>query len=312
MRLPSKVQVMEVGPRDGFQMERQWIPTEKKIEIVNDLSRLGFKEIQVTSFVHPKAVPNLADADELLARIDRVPGVKYQALVPNLRGMQRALAAKPDRIHLMMSVTESHNRANANRSVEESLKEFEQLVPMALEAGIEPEAGLACVFGCPFEGEVPWERLEWVAKRYQGMGIKGLNLGDTIGVGNPRQVHDICARLLDRFPEMQISLHCHNTRDMALANTVAAMQAGVTHIDGAVGGMGGCPYAPGATGNVATEDLVNMLQEMGVETGIDLDGLIAVSKKLQDLVPHPLDSCMVKAGKRTDLKPAPKAQKKVG
>jgi len=244
MRLPSKVQVMEVGPRDGFQMERQWIPTEKKIEIVNDLSRLGFKEIQVTSFVHPKAVPNLADADELLARIDRVPGVKYQALVPNLRGMQRALAAKPDRIHLMMSVTESHNRANANRSVEESLKEFEQLVPMALEAGIEPEAGLACVFGCPFEGEVPWERLEWVAKRYQGMGIKGLNLGDTIGVGNPRQVHDICARLLDRFPEMQISLHCHNTRDMALANTVAAMQAGVTRHRRRGWRNGGMPLRP--------------------------------------------------------------------
>lgn len=312
MQLPKKVRVMEVGPRDGFQMEHQWIPTEKKIEVVNALSRAGIPAIQVTSMVHPKAVPNLADAEEVMARIDRVPGVKYEVLVPNLKGMQRALGAIPDSVHLMMSVTESHNRANANRSIEESLREFEQLIPLAKAAGIEVEGGLACVFGCPFEGEVPWEQLERVVKRYIEVGVIGISLGDTSGVGNPRQVYEICARLLDRFPETDWDLHCHNTRDMALANILAAMQAGVTRFDAAVGGMGGCPYAPGATGNIATEDLINMLDEMGIETGVSLDGVIAVAKMLQPLVPHELDSSIVKAGKRSDLKAAPRTQQKIG
>ena len=312
MRLPNKVHVTEVGPRDGFQMEQQWIPTDRKVEIIDALSRTGLSEIQATSFVHPKAVPNLADAEEVMAKINRPPGVRYQVLVPNLKGMQHALIAKPDAVHLMMSVTESHNRANANRTVEDSLREFQQLVPVALEAGIEVEGGLACAFGCPFEGEVPMERLESVIGRYLEVGVSGINLGDTIGVGNPRQVYDVCARMLDRFPDIRWSLHFHNTRDMALANTVAAMQAGMTRFDASLGGMGGCPYAPGATGNVSTEDLVNMLTEMRIETDVDLGGLIAASRMLQGLVPHPLDSSIVKAGRRTDLQPAPNEQEKIG
>lgn len=312
MKLPKRAHIMEVGPRDGFQAEHQLIPTEEKIAIIDSLARTGVSEIQATSFVHPKAVPNLADAEDVMARIDRPAGVRYQALVPNMKGLQRALPAKPDGIHLMMSVTESHNRANGNRSIDESMREFQQIVPLAQEAGIRVEAGMACVFGCPFEGEVPLAQLERVIARYHEIGVNYISLGDTIGVANPKQVYDICSHLLDSFPDFHWTLHFHNTRDMALANTLAAMQAGITSFDGAVGGLGGCPYAPGATGNVATEDLVNMLHEMGVETGIDLDALIAVAKRVATLVPHPLNSCMVKAGKRTDLKQAPKEQQKIG
>lgn len=312
MQLPKRVHIMEVGPRDGFQAEHDWIPTERKIEIINALSGSGIPEIQATSFVHPRAAPQLADAEEVMARIDRVPGVRYQVLVPNLKGLQRALPLNPDGIHLMMSVTESHNRSNANRSIEDSMREFEQMVPMAQGAGIRVEAGMACVFGCPFEGEVPIAQLDRIITRYREMGIAHMSLGDTIGVANPRQMYDSCAHLLDKFPDVTWTLHLHNTRDMAMANVIAAMQAGMTSFDGAVGGLGGCPYAPGATGNVATEDLVNMLTEMGVETGIDLDALIAASKTVQGVVPHKLDSCMVKAGKRTELKPAPRGQEKIG
>ncbi len=312
MQLPKRVHIMEVGPRDGFQAEHDWIPTERKIEIINALSGSGILEIQATSFVHPRAVPQLADAEEVMARIDRVPGVRYQVLVPNLKGLQRALPLNPDGIHLMMSVTESHNRSNANRSIDDSMREFEQMVSVAREVGIRVEAGMACVFGCPFEGEVPIAQLDRIITRYREMGIAHMSLGDTIGVANPRQMYDSCAHLLDKFPDVTWTLHLHNTRDMAMANVIAAMQAGMTSFDGAVGGLGGCPYAPGATGNVATEDLVNMLTEMGVETGIDLDALIAASKTVQGVVPHKLDSCMVKAGKRTELKPAPKEQQKLG
>ncbi len=312
MQLPKRVHVLEVGPRDGFQIEREWIPTERKIQIVNALSRTGLPAIQVTSFVHPKAVPQLADAEEVVTKIDRVAGVEYRALVPNLRGLQRALACKPDKVNFMLSATESHNRANANRSIEDSLRDFEQMAELARQAGVPCTGGMACALGCPFEGEVPLAQLDKIVKRYLAMGIAELGFADTIGVANPRQVYDVTAHLLDSFPEVKWSLHLHNTRDMALANTLAAMQAGLTRFDGAVGGLGGCPYAPGATGNVATEDLVNMLHEMGIETGVDLDKLIAVAKMVQEVVPHRLDSAIVRAGKRTDLKPAPKEQQKIG
>ncbi|MGE5619503.1 MAG: hydroxymethylglutaryl-CoA lyase [Sphingomonadaceae bacterium] len=312
MRLPSRAKIVEVGPRDGFQAERQWILTETKIEIVNALARSGLKDIQATSFVHPKAVPQLADAEEVMARIDRPEGVEFRVLVPNMKGLQRALPYKPKRMNFMMSVTESHNRSNANCSIEESLRGFEAMVAVAMEAGVEPVGGMACTFGCPFEGEVPIERIERIARRYVEMGFKEMGLSDTIGVANPRQVYDVAAYMLDRFPDIQWNLHMHNTRDMALANILAAMQAGITSFESSIGGLGGCPYAPGATGNVATEDLVNMLTEMGIETGVDLDALIAIAKRVQEVVPHRLDSCMVRAGKRTDLKPAPKAQEKIG
>ena len=314
MQLPIKVHIMEVGPRDGYQSEKQLIPAKKKIEIVNALSRTGVPEIQVTSFAHPKAIPQLADAEEVMAGIDVVPGVLYRAMTPNMRGLQRALAFT-DRIHVvsfMLSVTESHNRANGNRSIDETFEEIAEMTPIAHEAGFVVSGSLICSLGCPFEGEVPITNLERVADRYMALGITNMSLADTIGVANPRQVHTVVSHMLNKYPQVTWNAHLHNTRDMALANTLAAMQAGMTRFDGSVGGLGGCPYAPGATGNIATEDMVNMLHEMGIETGIDLDKMIAVAKMQLDFIPHPLDSAILKAGKRSDLKVAPKEQQKIG
>ncbi len=312
MQLPKRAYILEVGPRDGFQAEKAWIPTEQKIQIVNALARTGLPAVQVTSFVHPKAIPQLADAEEVLSKIERVPGVEYRVLVPNLKGIQRALALKPDKVHFMNSVTESHSRANANRSVDEGLAQIREMFALATEAGVPGVGGMACALGCPFEGKVPIQQLGRIAGRYVEIGIREIGLADTIGVADPRLVYDVSAHMLDKFPQVTWSLHLHNTRDMAMANVVAALQAGITRFDASIGGLGGCPYAPGAAGNASTEDMVNMLHEMGVETGIDLDGLIAVAKMVQEVIPHPLDSCMVKAGKRTDLKPAPKGQEKIG
>ena len=311
MKLPSKVTVVEVGPRDGFQNEKQFIPTEKKIQIINALSMTGLKNIQATSFVHPKAIPQLADAEEVMAKINRPPGFSYRVLAPNLRGVRRAISFKPQKINLMMSVTESHNRANANRSVEESLKEFEALVSLILEAGIEPSGGMACSLGCPFEGKVTIPQLARVIDRYIGMGIRSIGISDTIGTANPKQVYDVCAALKDRYPDIHWTLHPHNTRDLALANILAAMEAGVTDFDSAIGGLGGCPYAPKATGNVSTEDLVNMLDEMGVETGVDLDALLKVTEMVREAIPHPLDSAVSKAGKPWVLRTPPDQQVKI-
>jgi hydroxymethylglutaryl-CoA lyase len=312
MNLPSQVNIVEVGPRDGFQNEAQFIPTDKKVEVVNALSRTGLKNIQVTSFVHPQAIPQLADAEEVMSRIDRLPGVSYRVLAPNLRGVQRAITFKPQKINLMMSVTESHNRANANRSVEDSLREFENLVPIIRDAGIEPSGGMACAFGCPFGGKVPVEQLRQVIDRYRAMGIRSIGMADTIGTTNPKQVYDVCASLKDRHPDIQWTLHLHNTRDLALANTLAAMEAGMKDFDSAIGGLGGCPYAPNATGNVSTEDLVNMLNEMGVATGVDLDALLAVGELVQKVIPHSLNTALGKAGRPWQLQKPPDRQVKIG
>jgi hydroxymethylglutaryl-CoA lyase len=314
MKLPSKVHIMEVGTRDGFQSERKWIPTETKIEIVNALSRTGVPEIQVTSFAHPKAIPQLADAEEVMRGIDIVEGVSYRAMTPNMRGLQRAVAFKDrlDTVSFMLSVTESHNRANGNRSIDETFMEFEEMAPVAHDAGFVISGSMICALGCPFEGEVPLGNLERVADRYLTLGITNMSLADTIGVANPLQVYRVVSHMLDKYPQVTWNLHLHNTRDMALANTLAALQAGLNRFDGGVAGLGGCPYAPGASGNIATEDMVNMLHEMGIETGIDLDKLLIVARKHKEFIDHPLDSALLRAGKRTDLKPAPKAQQKIG
>ena len=314
MQLVKKVHIMEVGPRDGFQAEKTWIPTETKIAVINALSRTGVPEIQVTSFAHPKAIPQLADAEEVMSRIDIVPGVSYRAMTPNIRGLRRALAFK-DRIttvSFMLSVTESHNRANGNRSIDETLQDFEEMTPIAQDAGFVVSGSMICSLGCPFEGEVPVQALERVADRYLALGITNMSLADTIGVANPALVYRVVAHMLDKYPQVTWNLHLHNTRDMALANTLAAMQAGMDRFDGGVSGLGGCPYAPGASGNIATEDMVNMLHEMGVETGIDLDKMIAIARMHKDFIDHPLDSSMLRAGKGSDLRPAPRQQQKIG
>ncbi len=312
MKLPRKVTVVEVGPRDGFQSEKQFIPTNEKIDIVNALSRTGLKNIQVTSVVHPKAIPQLADAEEVMTKIDRLPGVNYRILAPNLKGVQRAVLLKPDAINLMMSVSESHNRSNANRSVEESLREFETVVPVIMDAGISVIGGMACALGCPFEGKVPIQQLEKIVDRYISMGIRSTGLSDTVGVANPRLVYDVVSHMLDKYPDVHFHMHFHNNRGLAMANILAAMQAGVTEFDTAIGGLGGCPYAPNASGNIATEDVVNMMTEMGIETEVDLDALLMVSEMVKKVIPHPLDSAVVKSGKPWVLQMAPDCQIKVG
>jgi len=312
MKLPKKVTIVEVGPRDGFQIERQFIPTEKKIEIVNALARAGLKNIEVSSVVHSEAIPQLADAEEVMAKIERLPGVSYRLLAPNLKGVRRALGLKPDRINLMLSVTESHNRSNANRSISETLREYETLVPMILEKGTAVSGLMACGFGCPFEGRVSMAQIERVADRYQAMGVKSVGLADTVGFASPKQVYDTVAHLLDKYPEIQWLLHLHNHRDLGLANILAAMQAGLAEFDAAIGGLGGCPYAPNAAGNVATEDLVNLLDEMGIECGVDLDALLEVGERVRRVIPHPLNSALLKAGKPWVLAASPDCQIRIG
>ncbi len=300
--LPKRVQVREVGPRDGFQAEHEWIPTDLKVETVNRLSRTGVTEIQVTSCVHPKATPQLRDAEEVLARIDRVPGVTYSVLVPNLRGAQRAIPARPDCLNLLLSATDSHSLANANATTADALKKLAEVVDAAAKAGIPVSGGMAVGLGCPFEGFPPIERLFWVVGEWRAMGLRELEIADTAGMANPALVYDRLSRLRDRYPDVQWGLHLHDTRRMATANILAALQAGVTYFDGAVGGLGGCPYCPGATGNIATEDLVHMLHEMGIETGIDLDALTDVARWVgESVVKHPLESCVAKAGPSNKL-----------
>jgi hydroxymethylglutaryl-CoA lyase len=282
------------------------------VDIIDALSRTGLKHIQVTSAVHPKAIPQLADAEAVMARIDRRPGVRYRILAPNIRGVQRAIGLKPDAINLMMSVTESHNRANANRSVEESLREYETVVPMIMDAGIAVIGGMGCALGCPFEGRIPIRQLVKIVDRYVSLGIRSTGLSDTVGVANPRLVYDVAAHMLDKYPAVHFHMHFHNNRGLALANILAAMQAGLVRFDAAVGGLGGCPYAPNAAGNVATEDLVNMLAEMGIETGVDLDALLAVVEMVGKVIPHPLNSALLKSGKPWVSVKAPECQVKIG
>lgn len=312
MNLPRKVTIIEVGPRDGFQNERQFISTEKKVEIINALSKSGLKNIQVSSVVHPRAVPQLSDAEEVMNGIKRVTGVSYRLLAPNLRGVQRALQLKPDKINLMMSVSESHNLSNANRSIDDSLREFEKIVPLILDRGISVGAGMACGFGCPFEGKVSIRQIEYIADRYIALKIRSIGLADSVGFANPKQVYSTMSHLLDKYPDVEWVLHFHNHRDLALANILAAMQVGITQFDSSIGGLGGCPYVPKAAGNIATEDLVNMLDEMGIETGVDLDAVLLAAEIVQEVIPHPLNSALLKSGKPWVLAKAPESQVKIG
>jgi hydroxymethylglutaryl-CoA lyase len=301
MQFPKRVTIHEVCPRDGFQPEKVWIPTTTKIEIIDALSKTGVTEIQATSLVHPRSIPQLRDAEEVLAGMTNQPGVRYDALVPNLRGAQRAATTAVDVWHLMLSASESHNRENGNRAIAETLAGFPAVIELAGQHGAEVHGGLAVAFGCPYEGEVPLEQLMWVIGEYVALGIEHVSLGDTTGMANPAQIHETMMRLQEHFPEVGWTLHLHDTRGMALANVVAGLQAGIDHYDSAAGGLGGCPYAPGATGNVATEDLVHMLHLMGIETGVDLDAVIAIARRLEEVVGHPLESRILKAGKTSDL-----------
>ena len=305
MKLPKRVTICEVGTRDGFQIEPEFIPTEQKIEVVDRLSATGMPRIEVTSFVSPKAVPALRDAEAVMAGIARRPGTRYSALVPNDKGAVRAVDAGVDDIHTVLSASESHNLANVNMTIAESLVKLEATAKVAARAGKPVYSGISCTFGCPFEGEVPLAQLEMVVRRLVDMGAAGIGLADTTGMANPAQVARVIEHLAPRFPNVEWTLHTHDTRAMAIPNILAAMELGVTHIDASIGGLGGCPFAPGASGNVCTEDLVHCLDAMGVETGIDLDALIETSKRVQTIIGRTLPGQIAKAGKWTRKYPLP-------
>jgi hydroxymethylglutaryl-CoA lyase len=301
----TRVYVQEVAVRDGFQIEPRFVPTEEKIALVDALSRTGLAKIEVTSFVSPKSVPNLRDAEEVMRGITRRPGVLYTALVPNLRGAERAIAAGVDELNLVMSASESHNQANLNRSTAQSLEGFAAILKELRGARAGVNGSISCSFGCPFEGDVPEERVLGFAEAYLELGIGGLTLADTTGMANPRQVAGLTEKVKRRFPQAELTLHFHNTRGMGLANVLAALDAGGDRFDASLGGLGGCPFAPGATGNICTEDLVHMLAAMGYETGVDLDELLAAARRLPAIVGHEVPGQVAKAGKITDLHPLP-------
>jgi hydroxymethylglutaryl-CoA lyase len=305
MTLPARVTVCEVGTRDGFQIEPEFIPTEEKIAVVNRLAAAGLSRIEVTSFVSPKAVPQLRDAEAVMAAIERRPGVVYSALVPNDKGASRAVDARVDEIHTVVSASESHNLANVNMTIAESLTRLAGVAAVAQRAGVPVQAGISCSFGCPFEGAVPEAHLESLVARLVDLGARGIGLADTTGMANPVQVGRVLERLVPRFSGVEWTLHTHDTRAMAIPNILAAMERGVTHFDASIGGLGGCPFAPGASGNVCTEDLIHCLHAMGVETGVDLDALIETSKRVQAIVGRDLPGQLVKAGKWDRRYPLP-------
>jgi hydroxymethylglutaryl-CoA lyase len=298
MQLPQKVLITDVVARDGFQNEDHIIPTQDKIRVIEGLVQAGVTSIEVTSFVHPRVVPQLADASEVIAQLPRHSGITYSALVPNRKGAQRALAAGVTELHLVVSASESHNRANLNRSTQETLTQLAEVISYVQQEN--PQAVIvtciSTIFHCPFEGRTPLARALWVIEALVKMGIRNINLADTDGAANPLQIWQTISTVKERFPEVTWSLHLHNTRDMALANALAGLQAGITLFDTSLGGIGGCPFAPGATGNVSTEDLVHMLHEMGIATGINLDILLSKGEMLQTIVGHELASQVFRAG----------------
>ncbi len=296
--------VQEVALRDGFQMEPVFVPTEVKVDLVERLAQTGLAKIEVTSFTSPKAIPALADAEAVMGRVRRVAGVKYTALVPNTRGCERALSSGVDEINLVMSASESHSRANLRMGGEDSLRQFEAIASVVGgHAGI--NASISTAFGCPFEGEVPVERVMALVGRIADMGIPGITLCDTTGMAHPAQVAELCARVLEHWPQLELTAHFHNTRGMGLANVLAALQVGVERFDASLGGLGGCPYAPGASGNICTEDLVHMLQAMGYDTGVNLESLIEQARRLPGIVGHEVPSQVMRAGPSSRLHPLP-------
>lgn len=291
-----KVQINEVVLRDGLQNEPGFVTTTDKVALADLLSATGIRRLEITSFVSPKAIPNLSDASEVFAGITRNAAVNYTALVPNRRGAERALASNVDEVNLVMSVGERHNLANMQMTCAQSLAQFREILDLISGSGIYPNGTIATAFGCPFEGPQTPARVLWAIETYRAMGIEGITVADTIGVANPRQVGRLVALVLKEHPDLHLTLHFHNTRDMGLANALAAYDAGARSFDSALGGIGGCPYAPGATGNICTEDLVHMFEQCGIATGVDLDALIDVSRRLNAVLGHQTPGFVAKAG----------------
>ncbi|NDV48953.1 MULTISPECIES: hydroxymethylglutaryl-CoA lyase [unclassified Salipiger] len=295
---PERVRIVDVGPRDGLQAWPAPVPTDVKIEMINGLIAAGVPQLEVTSFVAPRAVPNMADAAEVMAAIDRSHGAELTALVPNARGAARAIEAGVDAMVVFLSASESHNQANVNCSRDVSLAAAAEIARMGQEAGIAVYGAIATAFGCPFEGDVPVADIVHVAKAYADNGITRISLGDTTGMATPRLVQDRCRALAAEVPQADVALHFHNTRGVGLACAYAGLREGITRYEASVAGIGGCPFAPGATGNICTEDLVYLLHESGVETGIDLEALIDVARRTEAALGQKLPGQVMKAGPR--------------
>jgi hydroxymethylglutaryl-CoA lyase len=296
--LPSSVRIREVGPRDGFQNEPETIDTAEKVRLIDMLSATGVGRMEVTSFVRPDVVPQLADAAQVLMAVQRREGVSFSVLIPNERGLERALEMRDrfDEISVFLSASETHNRRNVNRSVEESLSGLEATLATAGEAGLRREGVIATSFGCPYEGHVAPERVFEIAERLAAAGCEEIGFGDTTGMANPRQVHEFFAAARERLREVELTAHFHNTRGQGLANLLAALEEGVESFESSFGELGGCPVPPGSTGNVGSEDVVSMLHEMGVETGIELPRLIEASRAAQEVLGRPLGAHVLRAG----------------
>jgi hydroxymethylglutaryl-CoA lyase len=304
--LPAAVSLREVGPRDGLQNEAP-VPTSAKVALIDALSGTGVPRIEAVSFVHPAAIPQMADADEVWQRIHRRDDVRYSALVPNLRGAHRALAAGLSEIEVVVSASDTHNRQNVNRSTAESLDDIAVILQVAHEAGATCQVIVSTAWGCPYEGDVPTDRVVGVARRAIADGADSLSYGDTTGMATPTRVIRLVGETRSALPDVPLNLHFHNTRGTGLANVLAALQLGVADFDGSVGGLGGCPYAPGATGNVCTEDLVYLLEDMGVSTGVALEKMIEGARMAEELIGRQLPSQLLRAGPRTRRTPLPSA-----
>jgi hydroxymethylglutaryl-CoA lyase len=296
--LPQRVRIREVGPRDGFQNEPEVIPTGDKVRLIGMLLDSGVPRIELTSFVRPDVIPQLADAEQVLEAVERRDGVAYSVLIPNERGLERALAHRGrfDEVNVFLSASETHNRKNVNRSIAESLAELERTVATARAGGLRCEGVIAVSFGCPYEGEVSPERVFEIAARLAEAGCAEVAFGDTTGMANPRQAGEFFAAARERLPDVELTAHFHNTRGQGLANVLAGLEQGVESFESAFGELGGCPVPPGSTGNISTEDLVSMLEEMGIETGIDLPALVSASRAAQDLLGRPLGAHVLRAG----------------
>jgi hydroxymethylglutaryl-CoA lyase len=298
LRLPETVEICEVGPRDGLQNEDP-VSVAERVRLIDALSHTGLARIEAASFVSPTAIPPMAGATDVMDRIERVPGVTYRALVPNERGAELAIAARADELEVVVSASETHNQKNVKRTVDESLGGAERLIAMAHDAGLPVDGIVSTAFGCPYEGDVEATRVAATAVQLLEHGADGISFGDTTGMATPVRV-DALLDELDRLgvDRAQVGLHFHNTRGTGLANVLTALERGVRRFDASVGGLGGCPYAPGATGNVVTEDLVHMLDDMGVQTGVDLEALVAVAHQAQDLVGRELPGQVMRSGHR--------------
>ena len=301
MKLVDQVRICEVGPRDGLQNEKQILATEDKIQLIEAIADAGFSAIEVGSFVHPKAVPQMADTDTVFRNMRRKEGVEYRALVANLKGVERAAACGCTKVKLNVSASKQHNLANLNCTPAESVTRFVPCVEFAKNNNMDISGSISMAFGSPWDREIPLADVKELVEAYLAAGVTEISLSDASGQANPRQVYGICTEMAKAYPQVSWWLHFHNTRGLGVANIVAGMQAGFTQFDASFAGVGGCPFVPGAAGNVATEDVIHLCHEMGVETNVDLDATMAVSRKLVELLGHSTDSYLLKAGKSSDL-----------